>query len=77
MTIVTRGDVPPFRLLAISGSLRARSSNTSLLRLAMDVAPDDVRIVMYEGLASAVRKLGARSRLEAVLIALRRGDIGI
>jgi len=52
MTIETRGDAAPLRLLAISGSLRARSSNTSLLRLAMEVAPDDVRIVMYEGLAS-------------------------
>ena len=52
MTIETRGDVAPLRLLAISGSLRARSSNTSLLRLAMEVAPSDVRIVMYEGLAS-------------------------
>ena len=52
MTIETRGDVAPLRLLAISGSLRARSSNTSLLRLAMEVAPDDVRIEMYEGLAS-------------------------
>jgi len=29
------------------------------------------------GLASAVRKLGARSKLEAVLIALRRGDIEV
>ena len=52
MTIETRGDVAPLRLLAISGSLRASSSNTSLLRLAMEVAPDDVRVLMYEGLAS-------------------------
>ncbi len=52
MTIETRGDAAPLRLLAISGSLRAHSSNTSLLRLAMEVAPDDVRIEMYEGLAS-------------------------
>jgi len=47
-----RADAAPLRLLAISGSLRARSSNTSLLRLAMEVAPDDVRVVMYDGLAS-------------------------
>lgn len=47
-----RGERGPLRLLAISGSLRARSSNTSLLRLAIEVAPDDVQIVMYDGLAS-------------------------
>ena len=52
MTMEARGDAVPVRLLAISGSLRARSSNTSLLRLAMDLAPADVRIVMYDGLAS-------------------------
>ena len=39
-------------ILAISGSLRARSSNTSLLRLAASVAPDDVRVELYDGLAS-------------------------
>lgn len=47
-----RGERGPLRLLAISGSLRARSSNTSLLRLAIEVAPDDMQIVMYDGLAS-------------------------
>ena len=52
MTSATRSDVRPLRVLAISGSLRARSSNTSLLRLAMKVAPDDMTIVMYDGLAS-------------------------
>lgn len=40
------------RLLAISGSLRARSSNTSLLRLAASVAPAGVRVDLYDGLAS-------------------------
>ena len=39
-------------ILAISGSLRARSSNTSLLRLAASVAPSDVRVDLYAGLAS-------------------------
>ena len=39
-------------ILAISGSLRARSSNTSLLRLAASVAPADVRVDLYAGLAS-------------------------
>ena len=40
------------RILAISGSLRAQSSNTSLLRLAASVAPDDVIVELYDGLAS-------------------------
>ena len=40
------------RILAISGSLRAQSSNTSLLRLAASVAPDDVHVELYDGLAS-------------------------
>ena len=40
------------RILAISGSLRAQSSNTSLLRLAAAVAPDDVIVEIYDGLAS-------------------------
>jgi chromate reductase, NAD(P)H dehydrogenase (quinone) len=48
----TRAKERPLRILAISGSLRARSSNTSLLRLAIDVAPDGVEIVMYDGLAT-------------------------
>ena len=37
----------------------------------LGLAVDDVRA----GLASAIRKLGARSKLEAVLVALRQGDI--
>jgi NAD(P)H-dependent FMN reductase len=40
------------RILAISGSLRAQSSNTSLLRLASSVAPDDVIVDLYDGLAT-------------------------
>lgn len=39
------------RLLAISGSLRAGSSNTALLQAARLVAPRDVEIALYEGLA--------------------------
>jgi len=38
------------KIIAISGSLRAQSSNASLLRAAARVAPDSVRIVMYEGM---------------------------
>lgn len=39
------------RILAISGSLRAGSSNTALLRAAAVLAPQDVEITLYEGLA--------------------------
>ncbi len=38
-------------LLAISGSLRPDSSNTALLRAAQALAPPDLRVTMYEGLA--------------------------
>jgi len=38
------------RWLAISGSLRRRSSNTELLRAAMAVAPSGVTIELYDGL---------------------------
>jgi chromate reductase, NAD(P)H dehydrogenase (quinone) len=39
-------------ILAISGSLRALSSNTALLRVAGDVAPEGVRVTLYDGLAA-------------------------
>ena len=39
-------------LLAISGSLRAESSNARLLRAAAAVAPAGVRLTLYEGLAA-------------------------
>lgn len=39
-------------LLAISGSLRACSSNTALLRAAKRLAPPGVTITLYEGLAA-------------------------
>ena len=39
----------PVRLLAISGSLRAVSSNTALLRAASLLAPDGVEITLYTG----------------------------
>jgi chromate reductase, NAD(P)H dehydrogenase (quinone) len=38
-------------LFAIAGSLRARSSNRTLLEAASAVAPDDVRIDLYDGVA--------------------------
>jgi chromate reductase len=37
-------------IVAISGSLRAASSNAALLRAAARVAPDGVRITLYESL---------------------------
>jgi NAD(P)H-dependent FMN reductase len=38
------------QLLALSGSLRRRSSNTELLRAAAALAPDDVDVVLYDGI---------------------------
>jgi NAD(P)H-dependent FMN reductase len=43
-------DVKTVRTLAISGSLRSRSSNTSLLRAAEALASENHRIVIYEGI---------------------------
>ena len=40
----------PTRILLISGSLRAGSTNTALLRTAQAVAPDGTRALIYEGL---------------------------
>jgi chromate reductase, NAD(P)H dehydrogenase (quinone) len=41
---------PPTRILLISGSLRAGSTNTALLRTAHMVAPAGTNALMYEGL---------------------------
>src|SRR5262249_2972183 len=38
------------QILAISGSLRAASSNTTLLRAAIALAPEGVEISLYDGL---------------------------
>jgi len=38
------------RILAISGSLRASSSNTALLQTAVALAPPDVEVVLFDGL---------------------------
>ena len=38
------------KIIAISGSLRAQSSNAALLRAAARVAPDGVQVRIYEGL---------------------------
>ena len=39
------------KILAISGSLRAVSSNTAVLRAAARLAPDGIEIALFEGLA--------------------------
>ena len=39
------------KILAISGSLRAASSNTAVLRAAALLAPEDVEVALYAGLA--------------------------
>jgi chromate reductase, NAD(P)H dehydrogenase (quinone) len=39
------------RILAVSGSLREGSYNTSLLRAAAEAAPDGVEVELWEGLA--------------------------
>jgi chromate reductase len=38
-------------ILAISGSLRASSTNTTLVRAIMRLAPENMEIALYEGLA--------------------------
>jgi NAD(P)H-dependent FMN reductase len=38
------------RILAVSGSLRADSHNTSLLRAAIDEAPEGVEVELWEGI---------------------------
>lgn len=40
----------PLHLLAISGSLRAASTNTALLRAACLVTPQDIEITLYTGM---------------------------
>lgn len=44
-------DLDTIRILAISGSLRASSSNTAMLRAAITLAPQNVNITVYRGLA--------------------------
>jgi NAD(P)H-dependent FMN reductase len=56
MGIITVGDTKeglvPIRILAVSGSLRAASSNTALLEAARALAPEGVEITLYDGLAT-------------------------
>lgn len=46
----TRGVNRPVRILGISGSLRARSSNTEVLRAASLLAPPRARVTLFPGL---------------------------
>lgn len=41
----------PTRIVAISGSLRAASSNSALLRVAARLAPTDMRVELFNGIA--------------------------
>ncbi|MCE7001621.1 hypothetical protein LWC34_02010 [Kibdelosporangium philippinense] len=59
------------RILGISGSLRARSLNTALLRATAKHAPAGIRITEYEGLADVPPYNGDLDD-EAVLPTTRR-----
>jgi chromate reductase len=39
------------KILGISGSLRSNSSNTNILRVLASMAPENVEVLLYEGLA--------------------------
>jgi len=47
---VRRGAGVPLKILAISGSLRAASSNSAVLRVASRVAPEGIDVVVYSGI---------------------------
>lgn len=54
-------------------SLSATGLIVAAIADALDLSPEAVRAA----LGSAISKLGARSKLEAVLIAARRGDLNL
>jgi DNA-binding NarL/FixJ family response regulator len=54
-------------------SFSARGLGVSEVAEAMGTSSEVVRV----WLASGIEKLGARSKLEAVIIAARRGEIGL
>lgn len=54
-------------------SLAARGLSVTEVAEAMNSSPMVVRV----GLASAIDKLGAHSKLEAIIIAARRGEIDL
>jgi chromate reductase len=47
---VCRGARVPLKILAISGSLRAASSNSAVLRVAARVAPEGIEVQVYDGI---------------------------
>ena len=66
---------PPVRLLLISGSLRAASTNTALLRTARALAPAGVEATLYTGLAELphFNPDDDRAPLHPAVAALRTG----
>jgi len=63
------------RILALSGSLRAGSYNTALLRAAAAAAPPEVEVVLYDGLADVPaydQDLDAAAETPAAVERLRR-----
>ena len=49
------------RLLAISGSLRAASSNTAVVEAARALAPPGLEVMVYEGLGEVLAALAKRA----------------
>lgn len=43
-------EIIPLKIMAISGSLRAESSNTAVLRAIANMAPENVEINIYDGI---------------------------
>ncbi|MDB4889218.1 MAG: NADPH-dependent reductase [Gemmatimonadetes bacterium] len=50
MVGLCRGAGVALKILAISGSLRAASSNSAVLRVASRVAPMGIEVIMYDGI---------------------------
>ena len=68
----------PLNLLAIAGSLRARSSNAALLQAAAMLAPDDVSVEIYQNLGDLPHfDSGAVPRLARELRARVRAADGV
>lgn len=68
------------RILGISGSLRRGSFNTALIRTAGEVAPDGVKVTLFEGLRDIppydedLRQEGPQPAVEKLRDAIRRAD---
>jgi NAD(P)H-dependent FMN reductase len=69
---------PASKILAISGSLRAASTNTALLRAAALLAPEGVEIDLYRGLGGLPHLAALREAIAAFAQGLRSlsGRIG-